>query len=310
MKKIICYFLLSLIWPVTIAQSQQWKQYFDGEDTLFDQSGWNQSIKIEFDTSSTNIWQIGVPQKTMFNSAASLPNVLRTDTLNPYPPHNTSSFWFTIKPHSPGGILAIRWKQKLDMQFDFDGGKVEFSTNGGASWVNAIHNPYVYNFFGYDNFNVDTLSNGDFVFSGTDASWKDIWLCFGFSWINNFDSLMLKFTFMSDIPNTNSREGWMIDNMQAHKTFLHTINENKSDKYIHVFPNPAKDLLNIEVQKTNDYHIIETMQLINSLGQIIEEWSCIPTKFFIDTRKYVPGHYFLVIKTNLKTETTSVIIER
>jgi len=84
-------------------------QYFDGADTL------STSIQIEFDTTGTNIWQVGPPQKTIFSSAATAPNVLVTDTVNFYPTNNSSSFQFTLNNFDYWwGILAIQWKQKLD----------------------------------------------------------------------------------------------------------------------------------------------------------------------------------------------------
>src|ERR1041384_4098256 len=68
-------------------------QYFDGADT----SATN-SIIIMLDTSSTNIWQIGRPQKIIFDSAATFPNALVTDTINNYPDSNVSRFTFKIVP--------------------------------------------------------------------------------------------------------------------------------------------------------------------------------------------------------------------
>jgi hypothetical protein len=50
------------------------------------------------------------------------------------------------------------------------------------------------------------------------------------------------------------------------------------------------------------------MYLINSIGQIVEEWTNIPTKFFINTNIYKNGTYYLKIQTNVTTETVSVII--
>ena len=39
-----------------------------------------------------NIWQIGVPHKTFFNTAYTLPNAIVTDTMNVYPVNNSSAF--------------------------------------------------------------------------------------------------------------------------------------------------------------------------------------------------------------------------
>ena len=50
------------------------------------------------------------------------------------------------------------------------------------------------------------------------------------------------------------------------------------------------------------------LDLIDATGKVVERWKHIPTKFFIDTRKYKNGHYLLKITTNLKSETLPVVI--
>lgn len=306
MKRVLLSTLIGFICSIAVAQD--YRQYFDGADTIFDPNTSPSSIRIEIENSNQNTWQIGKPQKAVFNSSATLPNALVTDTLKPYPINNSSSFQFAIVPWTNWGILAIQWKQKLDMDQGLDGGKIEFSVDAGVTWKNAFNNPRVYNFYGYETANVDTLPNGDFVFSGTDSLWRDIWLCYDMSWLSMNDSILIRFTFTSDSIN-NNKEGWMIDNVLAHTTIIHTVvSEVKPDKYMNVYPNPSSDLIYIEIQKLKEFHIIEKMILVNSAGQIIDEWSNLPTKFFINAKKYANGHYYLKIKTNIKSETVPVII--
>ena len=286
---------------------QEYQQYFDGADTICNQDIFQSALCISIDDDSTSIWQIGAPQKTIFNSAATVPNALLTDTINFYPTNNSSGFQFTIVPWIYWGILAIQWKQKLDMDEGLDGGKIEFSVDAGITWENAFNNPYVYNFYGYQPMNADTLPNGDFAFSGTDTVWRDIWLCYDMTWITSNDSLIVRYTFTSDSID-HQKEGWMIDNMLAHITIIHTVSDVKPEKYLNVYPNPASDIIHIETQKLQDYHIIEQMALINSAGQTVDEWKNIPTKFFISTKKYSNGLYYLKVKTNIKSETVPVTI--
>jgi hypothetical protein len=286
--------------------AQDYRQYFDGADTICNPNMAPSAICITIDDDSTNIWQIGVPQKMIFDSAATFPNALLTDTINFYPPNNTSSFQFTIVSWINWGVLAIQWKQKLDMDEGLDGGKIEFSNDEGATWQNAFNNPYVYNFYGFQPSNADTLPNGDYVFSGTDSLWRDIWLCYDMSWMWN-DSIIVRFTFISDSID-NNKEGWMIDNMLTHITIIHTVSEIKPEKYLNVYPNPSSDIIHIETQKIQDFHIIEQMVLENSVGQIVDEWKNIPTKFFINSQKYSNGLYYLKVKTNIQSETVPIII--
>lgn len=297
--------IMALISNFAVGQVRQ--QYFDGADTICNPNMSPSAICIIIDDDSTNIWQIGVPQKMIFDSAATHPNALITDTINFYPPNNSSSFQFTIVPRTNRGILAIQWKQKLDMDAGLDGGKIEFSVDAGGTWQNAFNNPHVYNFYGYQTANEDTLPNGDFVFSGTDSLWRDIWLCYDMTWLSWNDSIIVRYTFTSDSID-NNKEGWIIDNMLAHLTIIHTVSEVKQEKYLNVFPNPTSDIIHIETQKIQDYHIIEHMVLVNSFGQVVDEWKHIPTKFFISTKKYKNGLYYLKVKTNLQSETVPIII--
>ncbi len=308
MKKI---YLISLI-ILLIARSssaQFYTQYFDGADTICDPNMSPSSICITLDPDSTNIWQIGIPQKSIFDSAATFPNAMVTDTINYYPSNNSSSFQFSIIPWTNWGIFALQWKQKLDMDSGLDGGKIEFSFDSGATWENAFNNPYVYNFYGFQPANADTLPNGDFVFSGTDSTWRDIWLCYDMSFLSFFDTLIVRFTFSSDSVD-NNKEGWMIDNLLAHITIIHTVKEFDQKNYLNVYPNPANNIVNIQAKKIMEYHIIETMELIDQFGRIVDKWANIPTKFWFETDKYNDGMYYLKIKTNIQSETIPIVISK
>ncbi len=311
MKKHLLILLFAIFFFNNKSIAQPWlDQYFDGADSSFTMS-WGGSLLVKYDTAAGNIWQVGEPGKVIFDTAATFRNVLVTDTVNYYPVNNTSIFSFDIGPTWPAnGILGIQWKQKLDMDKKRDGGKVEFSVDYGVTWQNAFNNPYVYNYFGFDPSSQDTLVTGDYALSGTDSTWKDIWLCYSLSWIATVvDSVKVRFTFVSDSID-NQKEGWMIDNLHAHLTITHPVKEEKKETYINVYPNPAKDKINIELQHVNGFHIIEKMELINAQGKIVEEWKTIPFRFWIDTSKYPSGNYFLKIKSNLKTETVPIIIQK
>jgi len=306
MKKL---YLTIILWVFVVRYStaQFYTQYFDGADTSL-----YSSIRIAIDPDSSNVWQIGTPQKIIFESASTMPNAIVTDTINFYPSNDTSSFIAKVYLNGNNwGIFALQWKQKLDMDTSFDGGIIEYSVDTGNTWINVFNNPYVYNFYGYDTLNADTLSGGEFAFSGTDSTWKDIWLCFDLSWLSQFyqwnDTVLFRFTLLSDSVD-NSKEGWMIDNMLSHITFVHTINETASDNYLNVYPNPASNIVTIQAEKTMNYHIIERMELVDPLGRVVDKWINIPTKFWFDVSQYPSGLYFLKVKTNIKSETLPLVI--
>ncbi|MBZ0100223.1 MAG: hypothetical protein K8F30_14170, partial [Taibaiella sp.] len=155
-KKLLLLTLLAFALNHANAQWDTRRQYFDGADTIS-----TQTIAVHFDTASTNVWQIGPPQKTLFDSAATLSNALVTDTINTYPTDNVSRFIIGFKT-SDWFInlykVAFRWTQKLDLDTNRDGGIVEYSLDTGQTWVNVFNNPNVFNFYGFDSsVNKDTL---------------------------------------------------------------------------------------------------------------------------------------------------------
>jgi len=294
----LSFFLLS--WN---GYSQIYNQYFDGADTSA-----SNSMFIELDTVNSNIWQIGPPQKSIFNSAATTPNALVTDTANTYPINDTSVFIINVDYSLFNwGIFALQWKQKIDLENNSDVGEVEFSLDGGLSWENAYDNPYVYNYYGFDIGNIGYW-NGGIGFSGVDTSWKDVWLCYDMSFLFQNEALQVRFTFKSDSVNTN-QEGWLIDNMSSHITFIHTINENPQEDYIVIFPNETSGELNIQAKKRDGYHIIEEMELINLEGKVVEKFGTCPTKFKIDIGNHAAGLYYLKIKTNIQEEVFPVMLK-
>lgn len=300
-KNLLLTLLLAcLIHP---AFAQMYTQYFDGADTSF-----ANSQVVVLDPDSNNVWQIGMPHKLLFDSAATLPNAMVTDTIAYIPRGNTSRFYTQVTGITTWGIYALQWKQKLDLNQGHHGGIIEYSIDNGLSWSNVFNNGYVYNFYGYQQSNADTLPNGEYAFSGTDTTWRDIWLCFDMSWVSQLpDTLVFRYTLQTDSVEV-LHEGWMLDNMVSHITYQHTLTDSLTEDYLTVYPNPTQDFLYVQVEKLQQFHIIEEMQLFNASGQVVDAWYNIPTKFFIDIRKYATGSYTLKVKTNLKTELKKVMI--
>ncbi len=304
MKRIIplCFLLFMFS---DLANAQYFQQYFDGNDTLP-----QNSVIIHLDTSMTNIWQVGAPQKPVFDIASSIPNALLTDTINPYPSNNVSSFQFGVNLDEyffNYGILAIQWNQKIDMEVNKDGGLIEYSVDTGATWVSVFENPYIYNFYGFNNENLDTLAEGQLAFTGTDSLWRNIWLCFDISWLSQSDSLLMRYTFQSD-STQNSKDGWMIDNLMVMPTIIHTVVEHEQEKYLEIHPNPTTGRVYISAKKEKGYHIIEKMDLMDINGKLLKSYGESPTRFFIDIGDRQNGTYLLKIKTNFQTETFKIIL--
>ncbi|MFN0201458.1 MAG: T9SS type A sorting domain-containing protein [Bacteroidia bacterium] len=306
MKKRLLFFCFCFYFAFSANAQWFYNQYFDGADTSY-----TNSIMIELDTSAANVWQIGEPQKTLFHTASSLPNVIVTDSVNFYPTNNTSQFIAKIRPMwGFVGIFALQWNQKIDIR-RVDGAILEFSMDYGQTWQNVFNNPNVYNFYGFDPANKDTLTTGEYVWNGTDTTWRNVWLCFSNSWLfTSTDTAYFRFTLKS-VGGSSQNEGWMIDNMSAHVTQVHTVDpKDKQEHYISVYPNPSAEILYIEAKYQPVFHLIEEMELLTYEGKVVERWQNIPTKYFINTQKYATGNYLLKVKTNLKTETIPIVVSK
>lgn len=305
MKKTL---LFSFIFVSLVSFSQNYySQYFDGANT-----NPNNSIIVGIQTSSTNIWQIGKPQKTLFSSASTTPNVIVTDTINNYPINNVSTFTFAIKQVSPGpgGFpYALQWKQKLDMDAGLDGGIVEISMNSGNTWINVHNNPNIYQFYGFLPGNKDTINGNEYCFSGTDNVWRDIWLCLPPSFTSQNDTIMYKFTFKSDGINTN-KEGWMIDNLIGHTTILHPVKEISQIDNIVVYPNTTNGIVNVEMKKTSNTDVIQNIQLFDNEGRLVETFGQNYTKVVLDISKHKAGLYYLNVTINKKVSKFKIIYEK
>lgn len=96
-------------------------QFFNGlsQTTIF----YSDTINFEkpcdylyIDSSSTNLWQIGIPDKTIFDSAYSKPYAMITDTINNYTLNNHSNFIVKLEPESIefNGNTIINFWHKFD----------------------------------------------------------------------------------------------------------------------------------------------------------------------------------------------------
>ncbi len=237
---------------------------------------------VRIDTSlPSNLWQIGIPHKTNFDSAYSLPKAIVTDTVNPYEVNSFSSFYISIKDPNWfwGSPSRLAFYHKFNTDTLTDGGYIDVSYDGGLSWLNIIYDSTMFNCtwtpgFGYwsESFygENDTLINGISGFSGNSNGWYYStfeWMyCLGVD--NNFpDSMMIRFNFISDSFQSN-KDGWMIDNISLYSDYCGFISNNTSDdNSVTIFPNPAKNevrIIDIDNRK------IREISIYNQLGKQIK----------------------------------------
>jgi hypothetical protein len=304
MKKFISSFLIIVALPMlTIGQIIDTPINFD--------DGQNMNL-LKIDTSiPSNIWQIGKPQKSFFNQAYSTPNVIVTDTINPYPVNNLSKFYIyiptdTTNPEIFGQEMSFYYKIFTDTLSDF--GNIEYSFNKGLTWHNLVPGPDSLNLYwvveqvdpwlqlygSWDTLNPFTgKSSGWYYFSMT-YNWPN------FIFLPPTDTVYYRFTFHSDGIQTN-KDGWMVDNFMI-GDLIEGIGENSITNGLSVVPNPCQNEFTLTILENNQNpNEPFTYEIFSAQGDKI-----IDGKFHGKTTKIeelgnsAPGLYFLRVKKDSK----------
>lgn len=237
-------------------------------------------------TQPNNLWQIGIPSKTIFNSAYSAPLALVTDTLNAYPIGNMSFFEFVVYTDD---YTEISFWHRFNTDSLADGGVIEVSTDGSSTWMNIIDalqmEPWRFtslnNFYSSSN---TIASNGNKPgFTGNSEWIKSTIVGRGLLFVR------FRFTFTSDSTNTN-KDGWMLDGFDF--TCIGTgINEIGLNSPIRISPNPTSNFISIN---TDNSLRIELVAIKDFVGKTV----LTTDKTSIDLSSFAPGLYFIEIRTD------------
>lgn len=293
----------------------------------------NTCTYLKIDTSSQNIWQIGVPNKTIFNSSYSLTHAIVTDTVNYYPVNNHSYFDIYIGRTIPVGnyynspfpwAFGFEINHKYDTDTLHDGGYITISYDMGNTWTNIINDTLFSVMVGgnvtpssiyfpssnlYDTSN--TLFNNEYGFSGRSNGWINT----KFHWYtnmnkinskNNLDTFIIRFNFISDSINHN-KEGWMIDNIRYFTMVVYgEIQSLSANNNISISPNPFKHQTEIKFDK--NYDLID-MKIYNLQGILVDELKTNnQDKVIYSNNHLAAGMYFCKINIDNKISETKKLI--
>lgn len=263
-------------------------------------------LYIDTVSNPTNIWQIGSPQKQVFNAGVSQPNVLITDTINPYPINDTSSF--VIAVISNGGMqynhtTTLSGYYFVDSDTLNDFGMIEFSPDNGTTWIDII-NDTVYNLTQ----NWDTEPP---VLTGQSNEWK--YFQINLSQLGQYfavtfdDTLLYKFTFISDSVHSG-KDGLMFDSFYL-EDYVEGINElNAVTIPVITHPNPASNKITFSF--SNPEMIEFRLSILDNQGRevfsknITSDETIEPLNF--DSGLYT---YRMLSKDQTKVATGKIVIE-
>jgi len=289
MKKLIFLCAFSLLFLSSFPQ--QGTMNFDDPATLY---------RIDIDTTLPgNLWQIGTPQKSLFNAPYSPPNVIVTDTVNPYPANNTSVFYYRTGGDYNADIhyADLNFWYKMDCDTLTDYGIVEISYDYGNTWENVLtgtlaNNPYweVHDSLGH--FIKSFYYGGDtLVFTGTTNGWYNLWFEYYLDNSISYDSIIFRFTFHSG-ATVSPHDGWMIDDI-GFFMFWESIPEAGTGSS--VFPNPATDRLTINPEmKATSWQISDmtgsvVLQGVNNESLVNIDVSGLKKGFYIYRLRFENG---------------------
>jgi len=257
-------------------------------------------------TNHNNIWQIGHPNKILFNAALSIPNAIVTDTISSYPINNNSQFIIKAMYGSYFNCyLVFYFKINTDSLKDF--GTIEASGDYGATWVNIIKNPHQYGF----TWSVTNAATGALIsmppdtipFTGTSSGWYQFSFATSDASIISNDTVLYRITFHSDNIQEN-KEGWMIDNISY--GIWEGINEF-GDNSTTITPNPLTTSTQITFDKT--YHNI-SFSLYDIQGKLmLQKQYADQSQIQLNREGLNNGMYFLKLTLDERwVETGKVII--
>ncbi|UTW66821.1 T9SS type A sorting domain-containing protein [bacterium SCSIO 12643] len=259
-----------------------------GQEVIsFDDTSNLDLIIIDTLSNPNNIWQIGKPQKGSFNSAYSDPNVMVTDTINPYPINDTSVFYLWYTEHKePGWWPTLEFKFKTDTDSLNDYGEIQFSPDKGSTWFKVEdNNPGI---------SVNCNCNRNNPFTGRNLHWTDMFIGFG-NWDDNYgytDSILFKFIFYSDnIPDV--KDGWIIDDIKMYD-YISNIVEKNIELKININPNPAQETIRIQFLDPN-IRDAQELKIYSITGQLVIHQMINPPKSEINIETLEPGVYMYTI---------------
>jgi hypothetical protein len=258
------------------------------DDPCWEASYWNLTVP-----GVDNIWQICVPNKTVFNSALSSPHAILTDSTGVYPVNNTSDFVIkAVLLNNGGAAYMLGGWYKFDSDSLKDYGRIEISSDHGTTWLNALSDTVIPDF---------CWSTAKPVLTGRIHQWRQfnaiLWNSF------SVDTLYYRFTFISDSIQTN-QDGWMLDDIQL-TAHIEGIPEIGRDE-IKIYPNPATELITISAKTFSSKMNVLVYDIV---GQLCLQKMIFGTNEDIDISGLGKGIYMVKVSDGNKIWVRKVVKE-
>tara|TARA_B100000508_G_scaffold91658_2_gene71441 strand:+ start:4322 stop:5209 length:888 start_codon:yes stop_codon:yes gene_type:complete len=240
-----------------------------------------------------NIWEVGIPNKTVFDTAYSGTNSMITDLDSPYPVNDTSYFILEYQ----AGYGFSHW-QNVDLHGYYwvnsdslnDYGTIEISVDQGASWIDLL-NDTVYIFENY-------WFGQKPVLTGNSGGWKEFdFRSSGFSINFNVDfgdTVMYRFGFISD-GQSDTLDGLMFDKIRMMDWAMSVPEYSMGSFKSTVYPNPTSNKVSISF--SNPQHQETSCAIFDAYGRIVKGPKTTKTEsLHFDLHDMESGIYYYHVK--------------
>lgn len=288
-----------------VAQPAGGSLFFDGTDELYLDSIY-----------PVGCWQVGHPNKPVFTSAYSEPNALVTDTLLPHMDSTTCYAQFTMVAEQAdvlGKWIEFDYWSDMDSLQSF--GWIEKQNAYTTTWARLPIS---------DAYDIWFESSGELwtdsgaVFTGSTFGWHHASLhieCLGVLMEENMDrgggwsdTIRLRFAFRG-AANTQARDGWMIDNIQATPVQCSGGIEKQVRRSPTIYPMPTNSTCTFEagIAEGTPYEI----RILRGDGALVHREKRVNYGIqMLDVSRLVPGPYVLIVRDDTGDRMGRLVISR
>lgn len=260
-------------------------------------------------------WQIGAPQKQVFDESLSLPNALVTDTVLPYQDSGQWYAEFHIPVFYYGDEIFLEFMQRLSIDQGEASGWVEYFEPASGSWSRVNQDSvWATGHMIYLGEHASVTDSGVF-YTDTSETWTFEQYMFTCEAVmvqhddrgGGADTMRIRFAFHAD-SNTNGRDGWMIDDVHVTHYGPCTGIEEFGLPLIEAYPNPVD----------REFHLLPAppgsesyrIEFINSTGDIVlrDAWRSSGMRI-IDLSSLNNGPYLLRAISSTRQSSVRVVVQ-
>ncbi len=241
--------------------------------------------------SDNNLWKIGKPTTTKLNNVVASGYV--TNPTGNYPDQTISYLTSPCFKLSNLENPVLKFKMAYDLEFNWDIIYMEYSIDQGTTWqiLGTANDPNWYN----SNTNASSGAADDCQncpgsqWTGLNSPLKNY--SYNLTALNNEDSIMFRFKFVSDPAENN--EGVVIDDFVIDATAILAVNDFEKGVFS-IYPNPSSAIFNIK--RANGNGEAMNIQIYDVTGKLIRKKDNITdTNYPLNMQGVVKGIYFMRI---------------